>query len=125
MVFFLFLQMALRLCRGALSLSLPLPPRPSLRLLRLAFAPSLHLPAAPLQILVKTCTAHLWDKISWSHGLTGDRTHDEEGEEEEGLTKEEGVWRVSTFKRRRTKMNRHKLKKRRKKLRLNTKISRS
>jgi hypothetical protein len=35
------------------------------------------------------------------------------------------IWRVSTFKRRRTKMNRHKLKKRRKKLRLNTKISRS
>jgi Mitochondrial domain of unknown function (DUF1713) len=35
------------------------------------------------------------------------------------------VWHISTFKRRRTKMNQHKLKKRRKKLRLNTKISRS
>lgn len=35
------------------------------------------------------------------------------------------IWRVSTFKRRRTMMNKHKLKKRRKKLRLNTKISRS
>jgi hypothetical protein len=31
---------------------------------------------------------------------------------------------ISTFKRRRTKMNQHKLKKRRKKLRMNTKISR-
>ena len=38
---------------------------------------------------------------------------------------EESRWTISTFKRRRTKMNRHKLKKRRKLLRLNTKTSRS
>ena len=38
---------------------------------------------------------------------------------------EESRWVISTFKRRRTKMNRHKLKKRRKLLRLNTKTSRS
>ena len=38
---------------------------------------------------------------------------------------ETGRWLISTFRRRRTKMNRHKLKKRRKLLRLNTKISRS
>ena len=36
-----------------------------------------------------------------------------------------GRWLISTFRRRRTKMNKHKLKKRRKLLRLNTKVSRS
>jgi hypothetical protein len=37
----------------------------------------------------------------------------------------DNIWAISTMKRRRSKMNKHKLKKRRKKLRMNTKLSRN
>jgi hypothetical protein len=37
----------------------------------------------------------------------------------------DNIWAICTMKRRRSKMNKHKLKKRRKKLRMNTKLSRN
>lgn len=49
----------------------------------------------------------------------------EEKAEESSPLQGEAIWQSSTMKKRRMKMNKHKLKKRKKSLRMNTKISRS
>ena len=77
---------------------------------RIARSSWVHSPMAILQKVASAKTAMVFPRYSLKSSELNDL--------------DENTTKISTMKRRRTKMNKHKLKKRKKKLRYNTKISR-